>query len=243
MAAESEEQVDIFVDYLRVEQRSSGNIVVQKKGQTCSTEGFELVEFKDLLSLLARTISKTQVARVVLRRVDQPSLFPYVLDQPTVELFRSDPVAAIRSLSYEVPEVTIGKRPTQDYPVEVKPLRVGYDTLADAFGDNVYVKTRATSIECPGCGMWGNVTVNRTGQGVFTCHRKCASDFRVVISLSRLWAAVPVDSLLDNERTPRFFLPRAWNDGRPWITREELHDKYLAYKAEKEAACNQVAMG
>ncbi len=241
MAAEQLETHDVFLEYRREENLSSGSLIVQIAGETVSVESFELSTFRDVLTRLARTLAKTAGApRVILRRTDCANLFPYVLDRATVELFRADPVAAIHSMIFETPEAVVVKKP-ESTPVEPAPLRVGYDTLADAFGELVYVRTRATSIECPGCGMWGEVTVGRSGRGVFTCRRRCASNFRVMISLTKLWAAVSVDALLDNEHMTRFFLPRSWNDGRPWITREELQTKYTAYVAEKETACSLLA--
>jgi len=241
MAAEQAETHDVLLEYRREENSSTGCIVTQIEGSAVSIEKFERITFRDLLTRLARTLAKTAgVPRVILRRTDCVNLFPYVLDRGTVELFRTDPVAAIHSMTFETPEAVVVKKP-QNTPVEPAPLRVGYDTLADAFGELVYVRTRATSIECPGCGMWGEVNVSRTGRGVFTCKRKCASNFRVTISLTRLWAAVSVDALLDNEHMTRFFLPRSWNDGRSWISREELKTKYTAYTAEKEKACSLLA--
>lgn len=33
-----------------------------------------------------------------------------------------------------------------------------------------------------------------------------------------------------------FYFPRAWNGGRPWVTRERLQQLFNQYKEEKEHA-------
>jgi hypothetical protein len=238
MAAEQKATHDVFLEYRREGSLSSGNLIVQSEGRTLSAEGFEQVTYRDLLTRLARALVKTTNARVVLRRTDCANLFPYVLDQATVDLFRTDPVAAIHSMTFETPEAPV-KQAQEPHIVDPPPLRVGYDTLSDAFGESVYVRTRSTSIECPGCGLWGEVEVGRAGRGVFTCHRRC-DGLQVTISLTKLWAAVEVDVLLATG-LKRFFLPRLWNEHRPWITREDLETKNTAYRAEKEKACSLLA--
>jgi len=238
MAAEQHDVADILLEYRREDGRSTGRLLTLYAGKPHNLETFEKVEYRNLLTRLARVLASTPLARVVITRTDAPNLFPYVLDKGTVDLFRTDPVAAIHSMIYELPEARMEKK-TEDEAVEVAPLRVGYNTLADAFGDDVYVRTRQHSIECPGCGLWGDADVDGKGKGKFTCKRSC--ELSVPIYLYRLWAAISVEELLGTQQK-RFFLPRPWNDGHPWVTREELEKKYAAYKAEKEEACSQQRM-
>jgi hypothetical protein len=201
---------------------------------------FEELEFPQVLKHLARAIGKVPYPRVIIERTDLPGLHPFVLDQETVNLFQVDPVEAIHSMSFEVQEAKVEKSKADVIPIEPPPVRIGYDTLSDAFGEFVYLRTRRASVECPGCGHWSEATIDKDGKSSFVCQKKCKSlglSLRFVVDIYRLWASVGVEELLS---TPleKFFLPRPWNDGRSWITREELVQKYEAYKAEKEEACS-----
>lgn len=230
--AAAEKHVDIALEYQREGQLSSGQVAVYAGGHLSHAEKFDRAEFPRLLTHLARLIAQHPSARVVLLRTDVPNLFPYVLDKETTELFRVDPVAAIHSMVFE-PEVNVAKK-EDPRPVEIRPLRVGYETLADSFGEHVYVRVRSNSIECPGCGLWGEMA-----EGHFTCARRCSGAISFPIEPSRFWAGISVEHLLGTNLT-KFFLPRIWNDGRSWVTREDLQSKYTAYRAEKDEACSRV---
>ena len=227
----------VFLEYGREGALSSGVLILQEDELTISTTPFTRVTFKEMLRLLAVCLSTFGDARVVLRRSDAPNLFPYVLDQQTVDLFRTDPLAAIQSMTFELPSSPRIAKP--DKAIEVLPLRVGYDTLSDAFGETIYVRARNETVECPVCGLWLPVK-----NGEILCDRRCPSIYlpqAIPVTVSSLWAGVSVEKLLSLP-VDRFFLPRPWNGpGDVWISRSELHNKYTAYKAEKATACKALA--
>jgi len=249
VAAESCSELDIVLQYRREpDDLTSGRIVLlpgERANDPDATahglEVFERLEYKKVLTLLARAVTAYPEARVVFLRTDRPGLLPYVLDAETTKLLRMDPVAAIHAMTYEVPAFKSVRPPRATTPIEPAPLHVGYDTLADGFGENVYVRLRADSIECPGCGFWGKF-VGREEQNdkLFQCEKRCWSSgiyLHLRLVTSTHWAAIHTEELLASP-LERFYLPHAWNEGRAWISREELLDKYLTYKKEKEGICS-----
>jgi hypothetical protein len=243
MAAQVSEALDILLQYRRNGDHSEGRIVLipspeaedQDLTARCVVE-FEAEDFKQVLKRLAKTVAHYPGSKIILLRTDRPGLLPYVLDEGTTSLFRTDPVAAIHSMIFEMQEARLEKKPESGEPLEAPPVRAGYETLSDALGELVYLRMRRNSIECPGCGLWGDVSDNVS----FTCAKRCWSKgltVHMLIEPGRRWAGVAVEALLASPLS-RFYLPRPWNDGRSWITREELQEKYTAYKVEKEQACS-----
>ncbi len=99
-------------------------------------------------------------------------------------------------------------------------LVVGHDTLAHGFGDRVYIRRRGDKVECPFCGVW------RT-------EKECRCNTPLtLITETEIWASVLTLSLLTSNKE-RLFLPRAWNQGRPWISRDALKEKFFSYVKEK----------
>jgi predicted RNA-binding Zn-ribbon protein involved in translation (DUF1610 family) len=127
-------------------------------------------------------------------------------------------------------------------PVPPAPIRAGHATLADAFGEVIYFRVRGHELECPGCGFWGMFTSpgllkdpDRAGtrfKTAFVCPKKCGERF--IVSCEDSWGYVHVEDLLKSSKLNAFYFPRTWNEGRPWVTRESLQQKYNEYKAEKE---------
>ena len=187
-----------------------------------------------MFTRFAREVRNHPAACAAIMRTDRPGLLPYVLDAETTRLLREDPVVVIQSMNY--PAQPVGKPPPEDTtPLEVSPIRTGHDTLAEAFGEKVYLRVRGGAVECPGCGYWGVL------QGTsFRCEKKCrlsGEDYLFLFEVSKCWASVDVEALLASGLA-KFYLPRSWNEGRSWVRREELCEKYAAYKAEKETACS-----
>jgi hypothetical protein len=246
--AEQTADMSVVLQYKRVDQLSSGCIVLLpvngfSNPPTACLDSFEKIPFTKMLTYFARELRSHPKARASILRVDRPGLLPYHLDEETTNLFRTDPVSAIRSMTYESVSAS-GTRVKKDTtPLEAAPIRSCYDTLADAFGDVVYARNRNSVIECPGCGYWG-VAHTILNQTLFQCTKSCAvsgKDINLRLTLSKLWAGIEVKDLL---ATPleKFYLPRPWNDGRSWITRAELAEKYTAYKTEKETTCSALKM-
>jgi hypothetical protein len=243
MDPKPEVQVSIVLQYRRMGDLSVGRIIVipetGEEGEAAHClDAFEGISYTKMLTHLAREMRNFPEANAIIMRVDRPGLLPYTLDAGTLHLLRTDPVAAIQSMTFESPPMGVVKVKEDRRPLEVSPIRVANDTLSDALGEEVFIKHRASAVECPGCGLWG--VVHTVGlQTFFRCNKRCGGEFSLRIKLSRLWGAVQTEDLL---KLPfnRFYLPRPWNDGRNWVTWDELYEKYTAYKAEKEQACSAV---
>lgn len=225
---------DIRMDYVRLGDKYAGEIYVQIQ----PTRGFLLwkevseVKFVQLMTKLANCIrAHADVESVCLSRKEVKNS-SYYLDQETIKLFIKDPAAAIKSMSQPDRVVHVrDKAPAL--------LRAGTKTLADAFGEEIYIRQRGpsrTSSECPFCGRWwlfrSLVAEGEDSDRLFkfTCESCSISIGGVVRSAS--WVAIQVQDLL-NTAQPRFFLPRAWNTSGSWITRSELEAKLKRYIKEK----------
>ena len=163
---------------------------------------------------------------------DRPGLRPYLLDAATTELLRTDPVQAIRSLNPQSVAQPVGT-PTRSRTVisqKMAPvLRAGHDTLADGIGDEVYSARNATNeIECPVCGRW-TPTVD-AAQERFWCP---GCDVLLRVRMAGHWAVFQTEELLALNK-PRYYLPRAWNKTRSWISFQDLTEQYNTWKKIKE---------
>lgn len=95
-------------------------------------------------------------------------------------------------------------------------IRFGHDTLADAFGDKVYIRRKSENIESPFTGRW--VTPEKAELSVEAHNDK--------------WVSVEMEKLL-KYRVQKYFIPRKWNPDSPWISYELLREKYDNYLKEK----------
>jgi hypothetical protein len=230
----------VVLQYRRVEgELSTGRIallpIVPTEETARCLEDFDRLPYTKMLVRFARELREFPEAKAAIMRIDRPGLLPYALDEETTALLRTDPVAAIQSMTYTTPSLGKIHVVKEEKPLEVDPIRAGHETLADALGEQIYVKRRSSALECPGCGYWGPVHTNS-----FKCTKKCAREghartFRV--TLTKLWAVFSTEDLLEST-LPKFYLPRTWNVGRLWVTKAELIEMYTAYKAEKEYACS-----
>ncbi len=116
--------------------------------------------------------------------------------------------------------------------VDRSPLRIGSDTLADAFGDFIYLVCRRGEVECPVCGKWCH-----DAHGRFQCD--CGAQFAA--KLSGRWAAIRTDELI--HLADQFFLPRAWNKEPPYITSAALRALYDTFKQEREECKTTLEIG
>lgn len=184
---------------------------------------FEKMGFNKMMSNASRSLNAHEIDRLLVERTDRGGLKPFVMDNPTVELLRSDPVAAIHAMNVPPIHIDMRKgRPAAPAPV----FTAGVDTLAEGFGDEVYARVRNKEVECPGCGMWSPFTEG----GKLNCYKKC------FLSLSARyvpgWAIVSVQDLL-NLNFERYFLPRGWNRTLVFISHADLSALYNQWKKEK----------
>lgn len=250
----------VTLEYRRIgnSMSSSGRILSDENGLiTEEGQPFDGFEFKRMMGLLANVLGNwppEQEVEVLLQRTDHEGLLPYKLDAKTVTLFRTDPVAAIAAFGFPTQSVSnTVARVQRDRAPRVQPsIRAGHDTLADAFGDQLYFKVRKHELECPGCGYWGMfaspsllAAPERAGEcfkTAFVCPKKCGGRF--LVTCLETWGYVDTKYLLERTKLDAFYFPRAWNEGKPWVSRESLQQKYNAYSTEKEkVTCSETAVG
>lgn len=182
------------------------------------------VTFPQMLARLAHHLEMRECG-VWLERPDRPGTRTVRLDDGTVELLRTDPVLAIRSMTVEPIEVDRSKVKKAGWG---SPFRVGHDALAASFGSSVYCRRRIDLLECPGCGAWLEVRA-----GAVQCLSKaCAARISAKEAGDRWWE-VSVEDVLAIDRE-RYFLPRPWNEPGPWIKHEDLESKYKEWLLLKE---------
>lgn len=174
-------------------------------------------------------------ASLFITRLDQlPNPLVLKLEPELAKLLREDPVSFLRQMdplegrALKL-DVSIPTRTNREHPDIIKhnPLPAGYDTLAEAFGDSVYIRCRDNLFESPLSGRW----VEEWVLGV------------PVNKVSAHWAEVKTGELLLCVDSSRFFLPRAWNNNGPWIGCEELQKKYDEFKKEKEECTRTLKAG
>lgn len=183
---------------------------------------FDKQPFKKLLIEASNRLNKdtsVDVAKVIIERTDRPGLRPVIMDHPTQEILKTDPVIAIRLLSYEGSAVRGDARTRTSPP----PMRSGYDTLSESIGEEVYCRQNKGMVECPGCGMWSTVHTSP-----FTCKKK-RDVLGVDVVFTETWAKFKVADLL-RLGLPRYFIPREFNATRPWITWEALNALYETWR-------------
>ena len=236
---------------------NDGYISVEKKGKIVSKEPFAGVPYHKMITQLSAETRAHKSAKVFLLRLEaQPALASEVSPEMT-KLLREDPVQYIRATSQAPPtmlrrSVMSDVKPKSDVKITVQPLRAGYDTLADAFCEHVYLSIRMPGegvfeVECPTCSNWTGFAMKaETGKFLIRCTEGCHnlkahSDWVQVEELVPMtraqnprWAVVSLETLLKRD-DPRFFIPRAWNPSGAWITYGDLKTRYEAFKKEKEA--------
>lgn len=181
------------------------------------------VVFNKMMGMVSDELRKHQVSKLIMERTDRGGLKPFVFDNPTVELLRSDPVSVIRLMN--IPPIHIDLR--KGKPAPLTPIfTAGHDTLSHGFGDEVYVKLRKGEVECPCCGMWSPVDTSF----VFGCKKKCK--LMIPMRFTEKWGVVKVQDLL-TFNLDRYYLPRDWNKSNGWITRADLEALFEQWKKEK----------
>ena len=221
---------------------------------TCVNEEVERASFvemtyADMFRSLSELANKFPQAKLVMRRLEQgPDSTALGLGEDTCALIRDDPEAYIAQSTLPPQRVVLhlGADAKVTEGVAVNTIRSGHDTLADAFGDVVFLKQRLVEgeqkVESPTTGRW--VVLECDTDGTYFCCEWWTNEFGdpegdtdlllPVVQEAEGWAGIPIDKLL-SLKVERFFLPRKWNENGPWISHEELKTKYERYLKEKEA--------
>lgn len=192
-------------------------------------EEFTDLTYREAMKLLIVAAREFIDAELYLSRLDQlPVPIAIRFDCPTATLLREDPVAFLRMMDPVLGrpqrlDVSMSTRKEHPQVLKPQPIPAGYDTIAESFGDDVYIRRRHLSsdevalYESPLTGRW----VPAGEIGTWT------------VGVNNRWGRVMVKNLLSTDE-PRFFLPRAWNKDGPWISREALQEKYDEFCKERE---------
>lgn len=236
----------MLVQYRRVPDTevSTGSVFLMHAtlSQEVHFEDASLLKMFGIMSTLMRTQPQLP-SEVLLQRADRAGLVPYKLDEETVRLIAEDPVAAATAMSVtSSPLGTVKTIQENRRPVVPPAIAAGFDVLADAFGEEVFFRVRKHELECPGCGFWSAYTTiglledpERKGEVIktaFVCRKKCKQRF--IVTCHDRWGQVAVGDLLKTS-LDGFYLPRAWNEHRPWVSREALELRLNDFRKEKEA--------
>jgi hypothetical protein len=167
----------------------------------------------------------TEAQLFMLRLEQKPEPVAVQLEPRLAELLRKDPVAFMQMMDPTMgrPQrlnISMSAKVRDDVAIKPHPIPAGHDTLAESFGEELYIRKRGDLYECPIYGRW----VPAGQIGVWT------------VGVNDRWASVSVENLLHSVDPPatRFFFPRAWNKDGPWISREDLQRKYDEFIKERE---------
>ncbi len=170
----------------------------------------------DLLKKLATYLKTFPQVGLILFRTDHPTSIPSRVAEREVELFRTDPVQAIRNWTAQnVTEAAL-----------LTPIPVGYEVLPDAFGDSIYLRFHADCVESPFTGDMIPVELEDDGW------IRNAPFGLPMEQVNPRWVTCSTKDIL-NGGGERFFIPRGWNPHPPWISFDELSKRYETYLKEK----------
>jgi len=196
------------------------------------SHSFENISFAKMMTALAREArTYEEVEGIVLERKETSK--PYVMSSTEINQLVTDPAAAIRSMTVpDLKVIVLDKKPI---------LRVGHDTLADAFGDSVYCSRKETGeVECPFCGRWAPLVTSMSEEFQMSLRcGKCNCRLGPVRESQGNWFPISTDVLLECCQE-RYYIPRSWNKTGPWIGHEDLRRIYEQYKKEKETCLEEL---
>ncbi len=117
-----------------------------------------------------------------------------------------------------------------------EPLPAGYDVMASAFGDYVYLHADIV-INCPCCST--PAMISRLSRDYLVCARCGFWEPCLVVEAAQRWVVFPTQLFIDKPHK-RFYFPTAWNDKTPWMEREQLEEKYAEYLKEKKECLDRL---
>lgn len=230
---------DVVVAYKRVGETYEGEIFLRSEETRSTGMPFEGKGYSWMMSRFAERLKDHPSYGAVMDVLSGQRFIRHRLDSRAVELLRTDPAAAISSMSHEPRTVIVRDEPAANASVKVE-LKVGHDTLADAFGDNVYLRLKDDKIECPFDGRWKQYELEEYGgaTGFVRYETVELGDISILPRYENAhWATVCTSRLkwLGEQRgAQRYYLPRAWNESGGWISHADLEKKYNEYIKEKE---------
>lgn len=220
---------------------------------------FDNMTFAQMIGELHTFLAEhPDVDDVAFCREERPG-FPARLENNMVGLIRSDPVTAIREMSppARVVDMRAARKKIQErfdqdlldtepvppamttMPSSGGALRAASATLADAFGEFIYLNRRGNTVECPFCGRWKCIIACTAPTGHCSCKRFIPGRVIERAGQETGWFRVRTTCILANH-LDRFFLPMTWNINGPWIDHEDLLDAYRKYVEEREQCLEMV---
>ncbi len=242
---EGRHRFDGYLDYVCEEEVDRGRVE------------FQGVLYREAIRLLAQYARKHQGARLFIVRLDQrPQKVALQLDGPLSKLIRDDPVAFMELMDPTMgrPQklgISTGVKKEHSASVKPNPLPAGHDTLADSFGEYVYVRLKDDKTESVWDGRWyewhHNPYSSHGGQFISIPDDlyKAPDECRLTQDpyyVNEKWARYETKQLLEvaeRRKQEKLFLPRRWNKDGPWIKTDDLRKKYDEFVKEKEACSRQ----
>ena len=195
-------------------------------------EEFQELPFRKVISRL-HTILADHAAldRVIFQRVDRDGIMPFELGPKTVELLRTNPVEAYRSMNFN-----------SDPSVQA----TGQGLTAE-FGRYLYIRIETGKAQCPLDGDWKTLAFghqsgwkirgkNNNSSSWLSLHALIDDAPEGVSNIERIvftrWALVDIEELLKTDKN-NFYFPLPWNINGPWVSREELMHLYAKTKENR----------
>jgi hypothetical protein len=200
------------------------------------TEEFPALFYRQLIGRLHDLLKEhPTLDRLLFQRTERRGILPFELGPGTFQLLREDPVAAYRAMTVEI-----------DRGASVSAATLG--TEGATFGRYLYLRIQRGEVSDPLTGQRLNLAYGEK-QGWKIRAQNSASDtwlplFSVIddaplgaTAIERIaymhWALLDVEYLLKLDH-PAFYLPCPWNTTGPWVTREELQQRYAQCYAQRK---------
>jgi hypothetical protein len=225
-----------------------GFITVRSNGYGLS-EPVQGLTYRRMMTEVSKVLKEHPDHLLHIQRTDAPVSQAQQVPERDRMLLRDDPTAFINSTT--LPSVVVMLGGSKPAPRDAVRLRTGLSSLADAFGEEAYLRSRSDSdgytlLESPFSGRWcrsGEMNEVRVWLEDGTHTLPCRWQPRYFPHRTRpdqvFWAVARVEDLLKTD-CARFFLPREWNTGGPWIPREDLQKKLNEFRAEKAQAEKEI---
>ena len=203
----------VTLAYGRVKERFNGEVTDPEK----NIARFAGVTFRSVMEVTAQALRDYPDAELVVTRYDAP--YPLPMAEGLPDLLRHDFEQAMVLLNPPPQRVVIAP---EKHILRVS-LRHGVDTLADAFGEDVFVARKDELVESPLDGRW--VPPPRLLTLV-----SLSND--LLITTKSPWMILSTDKLLQLKLS-RYWLPRRWNPTEGWIKYEDLSAMLDTYRKDK----------
>lgn len=178
---------------------------------------FNYLSFPEMMGKLASRILDDTIVR--LERVESPGKFIQLSDDETEQL-RTNTQEAIEAMTVPDRTLQFKEMPKVESTMKMR-LNIGHDTLADAFGDRIYIRFHLGKVECLETGRY--IPIDET---------RGLKHWGGMEEHENRWVSVPTAALLASD-LDRFFIPRRWNVKGPWISKDDLRDRFEKYQGAK----------